>query len=671
MIEHTLQCIAFFAIFGFCAANAQLLTRIFLPAVGLPEKITSIIVAAVAQIVLITTVLGAVGLLGFTEIFFSLLAAFVFLSFYFYKNCIHLSSGGVQNFSKIFSEPWIIILSVLSFTLAGFLFVWAVITPPPASDAFLYHLPLPVRWLQTGSIIPDSGGPFARSFHPSNPEALFLWLILPFHEDILTNSASWFFWAACALTVYSLVRHAGGSQKSGIIGGVVWLFLPEAVKSAASSEADLFASFFVMTSLVFLFRYTKFRNNADLLWGSASLGIFLGSKLTALAFSMPIVVVYLFEIFQNKKKKYPHFLIFCSTIFIFSGFWFIGNLVLTGNPLHPYSPGGAVSRAAVMMSPMHTSRLNDSILIFRALFGTAPAMMTIPFWLFAVCKLLIERRWISIYLFILPVIMFIIFWHGIGLNQLNSARYLFPAAAIAIASWGVAFPSARRLQHYFYLLCVIAITASVMENGFLLKVVARQVSMCIAGLGIGGFKFLHSPVRWLAAVYIAWIIVLLFLNSGRKTGFLQRGVIAIIMFTLSTVAFHSSAEYYTRYKYSWYSASQPGLGQAWQAVDRIEPKPVNIGYAGTNLSHGFYGRGLKNHVYKVEIGQQDYNGWKKLLERWKIQVLVTHTVHPFLMKAVAHDAAGFPVEDYMARTHPETFEKIFDYGKVRVYIVRR
>ncbi|MFH1538955.1 MAG: hypothetical protein ABIH66_08335, partial [bacterium] len=503
------QCIALYVMFGLCGANSLMVSRFARHIVGTIDRIYIFVFCFVSQAVLITTVLGVLGHLNYYLIVASLAAIFVFLRYVhsrlrMRRRSLARSSGmKPDRFPAPFLRtPWTVLLGLAVLVLAVFLFVWAVVTPPPASDAFIYHLTLPVKWMQTGSIAPDRFGPFGESFHPSNPETLLLWLILPFHEDTFANLISWAFWFLCGLAVYSISVALRARHSDGVAAGMLWLALPLAARSAASSEVDLFAAFFFLVSVVFLLRYRSERHVVFLLWGGLSLGIYTGSKLIAFPFSLPVYALYAILVMERRRKRANHLAVFLMSSLLLSGFWYLSNFMLTGNPIHPVEISvfghviapGEIHREAIISSAAHTPRLVELLRVLDEMFGVYLTHVLILTLAAAIFYAVWRRRFMTSGVLLLPVALTVLFWL-IGINKINSARYLLPSAALACVGWSIVARERKsiRLPLYFITLACVAMTLA--GNRFLIYTVFRNLLHALAGNG--GMEAIVSPARWL------------------------------------------------------------------------------------------------------------------------------------------------------------------------------
>lgn len=678
------QCVAFFVLFGLCGANSFIVSGFARHIIGTIDRIFVFVIAFLTQVIMITTVLGVVGRLNFFNIVVILLVFFIFLLYLRFRLALRkrslVRSLGIRPpslNSPFLNSPVLILLGLLVLVLVSFLFVWAVVSPPPASDAFIYHLTLPARWMQTGTIAPDQYGPFGESFHPSNPEALLLWAILPFHEDTFANLISWVFWFLCAFAVFSISISLMASHSGSVAAAMIWLALPLGSRTVASAEVDLFTAFFFLVSVLFLVRYRAERHVVFLLWGGISLGIFLGSKLIALPFSLPLFALYAMLIFERKQKRANNLAVFLMSAMLLSLFWYAGNFVLTGNPFHPIEitvlghviVPGDVHRGVILASAAHTSQLFDLLYVIDEIFGIYLALVLLISLVTAIVHKMWSRRLITTAVLLLPVVLTVLFWL-VGINRINSARYLFPAAALACVAWSIVVPRDRFFRVVFYLMTLGCVAKSIVDNRFLLYTVFAN--LCRAVAGTSNMEVLVSPARWLFLLCFAagGILFIAFVVSKRP----QRRAACIVALLVASVIFFVQypglSRYYSTAKYVWYRDWVPGLGEAWFTLDKIGPKPINIAVSGTNLYHGFHGTGLQNRVNRFDYDfYNDDSKWIVDLQARPTHLLIVSSVHEDLLEVDYHDEDGFPIDVQVAERHPVVFDLFKDYGNVRLYVV--
>lgn len=101
---------------------------------------------------------------------------------------------------------------------------------------------------------------------------------------------------------------------------------------SVSGYIDFALGLFVFASIYFIDRWQKDNNNTWLIFSAAMLGLALGTKYLALIWLIPMVVwVYV------TNKNWKHSLHFLLVSLLIGSFWYIRNIIIAGNPIHPFA----------------------------------------------------------------------------------------------------------------------------------------------------------------------------------------------------------------------------------------------------------------------------------------------------------------------------------------------
>ena len=172
-----------FALLGASVAlTAWHITRHFFTWQGVADAFVRVGVVAFAIIVACGLVLGGLGYLTLTMfcvLGVAALAASAFLT-------PSSDSAFTAPDPAALAIPVVALLAALLAFMVGF---GATHSPLTLYDSLSYHLFFPARWLQDHrlSIIPTPFSDVAQAYAPANGELFFLWLMLPFHGDLLAR----------------------------------------------------------------------------------------------------------------------------------------------------------------------------------------------------------------------------------------------------------------------------------------------------------------------------------------------------------------------------------------------------------------------------------------------------------------------------------------------------
>ena len=130
-----------------------------------------------------------------------------------------------------------IVLPLLAFIVA----VGLVQSPLTLYDSLSYHLVFPARWLQEHrlSIVPTPFSDPAQAYQPANGELFFLWLMLPFHGDLLARIGQLPFLLLGAASLYAIARRCGARAGHAAYAPLFFVLARPVVEQAVGADVDL------------------------------------------------------------------------------------------------------------------------------------------------------------------------------------------------------------------------------------------------------------------------------------------------------------------------------------------------------------------------------------------------------------------------------------------------
>src|SRR6185369_12012711 len=131
----------------------------------------------------------------------------------------------------------VILLPVLAFIVA----VGLVQSPLTLYDSVSYHLVFSARWLQDHriSIVPTPFSDPAQAYQPGNGELFFLWLMLPFHGDLLARIGQVPFLLLGAAALYAVARRCGARPSHAAYAPFFFVLARPVVEQAVGADVDL------------------------------------------------------------------------------------------------------------------------------------------------------------------------------------------------------------------------------------------------------------------------------------------------------------------------------------------------------------------------------------------------------------------------------------------------
>jgi hypothetical protein len=278
--------------------------------------------------------------------------------------------------------PLYLWISAVVLLASYFAFIADIFTSfPSGPDAIAYHLPLAVRWLQTGSLaLPPSHA--WRFSLPGNAEiGMMMWLATGHQSAIVL--VNWVALSVLVVSIYLLAkRFSGGSQVIALTVAVIVLSIPMIEFQTFSGYVDLFGTAFFMGAItLFLHRKDDGESQARtghgfhysvILLSAAACGISLGTKpiyyLYGAGYGIWVGFCLWRELGVKKRGFIVAVLLVGAGMLLPSVFWFGRGLLSAGNPLFPMQIAvhGHVLLPGYPASAITDPHFDDNFVQFRS-----------------------------------------------------------------------------------------------------------------------------------------------------------------------------------------------------------------------------------------------------------------------------------------------------------------
>lgn len=672
-------------------------------------------ILAFAMIVLSGLVLGSVGLVGTLPYLVLALAGL--------GACLALTAPSRSPKLRAAAAPIqiaVVLLPILAFILAAGL----TRSPLTLYDSLSYHLFFPARWLQEHrlSIIPTPFSDEAQAYAPANGELFFLWLMVPFHGDLLARIGQLPFYLLIGVALYALARRIGARPAHAIYAPAFYFLSRPIVEQAAGADVDLICWAMFLTSIYLGLVAVDTDERRDwILWG-VSLGLYCGTKYVALVYTPVFLILPLL--------RGPRFKTLWAVpgILLFAMPWYLRNWIIAGSPIYPSSltvgpitvGQGAYSRTAMLHSVFHTTDVRLFPVMLSHAFGTNLFLFWMPFALVGAWAMLAARpRRSALFLLLTPVLMVPLYWLGVPDNV--DSRFLLPAAMLALLPLAFVFRESRAWNG-----CVHALFGA----GLLWLVVGHHGELpatlpwymrgwlSLEGIVGRGFVPVFLGLALLAAGLAYWVsrrpndrLPALTLFLGAACGVLcvrsqtWRAPDGRDLLNLSSIFVRATTV----------------DGWRWVA-DHVDG--ATIAYTGNNVPYPLSGDHLTNRVYYVNIDRHrdwrfhdyaraherrrddappiaalavgsgvlvplagpprwhidavrpryermagDRDAWIGNLKSLGVNRLFVSTLSAYEIDYVVHNSGGFPIEDDWARNDSSAFTLLYENPQVRIYAV--
>ncbi len=184
--------------------------------------------------------------------------------------------------------------------------------------------------------------PSYTAHYPYNAELLSTWWMLPFHNDAFVCFTGYFWSIAFLLIVTCIGQRLGLGPIPAGIGLACIILSPEIQHSAHSFAAvDLAAAATLLAAIFFTDGMDESAESkvpsADAMMCGLAAGYSIGCKVTML---IPCIILFLSIPFSGcrkipAKKRLAGLGIAIGCAILSGGFWYVRNLVMTGNPFFP------------------------------------------------------------------------------------------------------------------------------------------------------------------------------------------------------------------------------------------------------------------------------------------------------------------------------------------------
>lgn len=666
--------------------------------------------------------LGMAGVLTFASLFIVHLALFVYVfslyGWYMLKNWNKLYT------EEIFLKPdWLLLSAMFApvIIIAFTRFFNAALQVPVEYDNLAYHLPFVVEWMQTGNLWEVYYSAYAGplGYYPSNYELLVLWNMFPFGNDLMVNLLNLPIFLLLPFALYYLARKVQVSHKPALMVVLLFLMLPVTLRQLGTPLVDLFFCYTFLLGLIFLREYTVHRRMVDLGLAGLALGLFAGTKYLGLVYSLPLVAIVVAWVVAVYRKQWQrgvkHLAMFLGGMSATGAFFYLRNLVDTGNPVFPTEVkllGNTVFQGYgnITNNLVETSLVNNVPVLrpFAYFFERAFVMVGAPGILLGICML----TFLLVYLYYLvhtgitrhkgltkqrtellvtsTILLLLLGFYTVAYwyspysykDLIPNIRYAFMVLLIAMLAMGMAVSRWKVLQPLFYLGGFIAVFynfVSLILFPPLSILVNERVMLDFAQLSEFGF---YAVVFGLI-LYGVVLAIYFFRYSFHQRSLLPAVLVLLLCSSsMSYVFFHDTRvvrESLRQMLYTaWYAKEHEWLhlleGAEWF---NTHAPSANIAYTGFNMHYPYYGRNLERDVDYININDcldcryKDFRDspdsiranpnpdhWLKNMRLLQKEYLV-----------IKDDAGRQDFEHKWALERPEIFTEVFHAGDVYIYSI--
>jgi hypothetical protein len=489
-----------------------------------------------------------------------------------------------------FTAPTVVAVCAVGLVLAA-VFI-ARTTPALATDALIYHLALPGRWIQEGRIevIPLWFHNPANSYSPLHASCLFAWWMLPMGNDVLARFGQMPFLLLCGLCIYRLLRRAEVAPFVAAAAGAACCVSRPFLAEALQTKDDVILTAYVLAAVVALTDEQSDPLRAAIR-GGLSTGLLLATKYTAVL-SLPILLLLI--VCRLWRRSWGRSWLWAiPPLLVMAGPWYVRNLVTTGNPIFPIEVRlgswtvlqGIFATAVAPADRSLRSLLH--VLVGPSRFTLPPALMLAVTLAWALGWVVLRKRWrhptILAFLSAPPLLVLVFYL----ISPFREVRFLFPAIALTFAAAGA---SIGNLPGAAWVRWMAAATVAAISIATSMPMLILKDAVAIGG-AVAAVFLLGGLVwrRWLADRRDLSLVGAALLVSGAAMWVYVDWGVYVERCRLD-------------YRFLWAQAySADGLGPAWDWIDRHASPDDIIAYTGTPMIYPLMGFDLNRRVVYIPI----------------------------------------------------------------------
>ncbi len=315
-----------FLIIGLFYANGVLLTRNFFSSNLWTEKFFINSVVGIGFCILLLFFLALFGLLTplAVMVMFSLAPAYLLWSNDKNKSFFNISS----TYHGIISHAGISAVVLLLL----FADTYLVFFPETSSDAMRYHLPYARFYVENHGLVVNEFMRYPIFTHNVNLIFSLGYLFENKNQgDVLARLFNVYFLTLLLLGLYSLTLKNFG-KITAFIACLILIKIKMLRVIMVSAYVDIALALFVFACVYFLYQWQKNKEKRWLYLAAFLLGTALGTKYLALVWLVPLTVWVFFS-----DKNFKHALTFFLLSLAFGCPWYVRNILISGNPIHPFA----------------------------------------------------------------------------------------------------------------------------------------------------------------------------------------------------------------------------------------------------------------------------------------------------------------------------------------------
>jgi 4-amino-4-deoxy-L-arabinose transferase-like glycosyltransferase len=331
VLDHVFDLVAAVTLsFVLLAAGNSLTKRFSLQFINSAEHLAFSFFLGTGVVGLVVLLMGLVGLLRGWAILALLLVALALTA----RDLPHLWQSVVRATQTAFETKLVTGVFIGLFVLL----VVRTLTPPHVADELIYHLPVPLQFVQAGRVFPSYDNSLGNM--PFLVHMIYAVFLLA-GSDVAAKLFSLFLAIATAVLLYAFCCRFI-TRRAGVIALFAFFASGMIVELAITTRIDVSLAGMLFACTYAMINYLSSRSRAWLWFSAVFAGFSLGIKHTAALWIFLAGILYLVETIRSREsigKVLQYGVIYTFLALAVASPWYIKNAIWFHNPIYPFVTG--------------------------------------------------------------------------------------------------------------------------------------------------------------------------------------------------------------------------------------------------------------------------------------------------------------------------------------------
>lgn len=234
---------------------------------------------------------------------------------------------------KMFISVFFILCATLAFLI---ILLNSLRFPPIDYDALYFYLPTVAIWFKSNGLAVWKDAMIDAKYYPCGFFLFHYWLIFILKSDSFIWIIQPLFLVFSILNIYAISRKLGMPAHLSIGFCAMVICMPMTIGLSVKENNDMGTFYFFTLTIYLIFEFNRTQKLRDIFFAGTSAGTVLGIKYSGIHWVIALSTgMALFVLHSKYKHKIRAVILWFSGIILWGSYWYIRNLILTGNFLFP------------------------------------------------------------------------------------------------------------------------------------------------------------------------------------------------------------------------------------------------------------------------------------------------------------------------------------------------